>query len=326
MTQETLVEVKNLKKYFPVNRGVLGHHVEGTVKAVDDVSFEICKGETLGFIGESGCGKSTLARLLLGLARATEGSVRFRGREIGPGKMGEDRKRIQMVFQDPYSSIDPRMNIRRTIEEPLRVHTRMSRAEKRAAVMTLIESMGLSEEDLAKYPHEFSGGQRQRIGIARAFVLNPDFVICDEPVSALDVSIQAQILNLFKRLQRERGVTYLFISHDMSVIKHVSDRIAVMYLGQIMELAGKDELFRRTLHPYSVALMGAIPVPNPEYRRARVLLKGDLPSPLNPPSGCRFSTRCEHVMDLCRARPAPLAEVSPGHFVACHLYGGQTHA
>ncbi len=320
MTREILVEVRNLKKYFPVNRGILGRHVTGTVKAVDDVSFSIYRGETLGFIGESGCGKSTLARVLAGLTAATEGTVLFRGEKINPRKMGDNRKSIQMVFQDPYSSIDPRMSIRRAVEEPLRVHTRMTRAQKREMVMPLIEKLGLNEEDMSKFPHEFSGGQRQRIGIARAFVLNPEFVICDEPVSALDVSIQAQILNLFRRMQREMGTTYLFISHDMSVIKHVSDRIAVMYLGHLMELADKRELFSNTLHPYSAALMSAIPVPNPEYRRERVLLEGDLPSPLNPPPGCPFQTRCPRAMDVCQARPSALHEASQGHFVACHLY------
>ncbi len=322
MTREALVEVRNLKKYFPVSRGILGHHITGTVKAVDDVSFSIYRGETLGFIGESGCGKSTLARVLAGLTAATKGSVLFGGTQIDPRKMGENRQSIQMVFQDPYSSIDPRMSIRRTIEEPLRVHAHLSRAQKREIVVPLIEKLGLSEADLGKFPHEFSGGQRQRVGIARAFILNPAFVICDEPVSALDVSIQAQILNLFKQMQREMGTTYLFISHDMSVIKHVSDRIAVMYLGHLMEMADKRTLFAHTMHPYSAALMSAIPVPNPEYRRDRVLLAGDLPSPLDPPPGCPFQTRCPQVMRICRVQPSAFHETEPGHFVACHLFDG----
>ena len=318
MSQEVLIEARNLKKYFSVNRGIFGHHVEGTVKAVDDVSFRIHRGETLGFIGESGCGKSTLARVILGLTEATEGEVFFEGNPIRPNKMGDMRKRIQMVFQDPYSSIDPRMSVRRIVEEPLRIHTRLGRQDKMDIVLPLMKNLGFDEEDLKKYPHEFSGGQRQRIGIARAFILNPDFVICDEPVSALDVSIQAQILNLFKKLQREKGTTYLFISHDMSVIKHMSDRIAVMYLGHLVELADKKALFEKTMHPYTQALMRAIPIPNPNRRNELELLQGELPSPLNPPSGCTFRLRCDKCRDVCAVTPPPLEEVEAGHFVACH--------
>ena len=322
-TQNDLVRVTGLKKYFPVNKGLFGHHVEGVVKAVDDVSFSVYQGETLGFIGESGCGKTTLARLMLGLALPTAGKICFKGKEMDPRHLGDLREKIQMVFQDPYSSIDPRMSMRRIIEEPLRIHTRMSSKEKLAVVLPLIERLGFIEDDLRKYPHEFSGGQRQRIGIARAFILNPDFIICDEPVSALDVSIQAQILNLFKELQRERYVTYLFISHDMSVIKHMSDRIAVMYLGRIVEIADKKALFKETLHPYTQALIQAIPIPNPEVRTKMKLLEGELPSPINPPSGCPFRLRCAHAGKVCSEIVPELKEITPGHFVACHLYEGQ---
>ncbi len=318
MSGQVLMEVNCLKKYFEVNRGILGHHVEGVIRAVDDVSFKVYRGETLGFIGESGCGKSTLARVLLGLTEATSGQVLFDGRPVSPKKMGDMRKRIQMVFQDPYSSIDPRMNVRRIVEEPLRIHTKMDRKTKLSTTLSLMKDLGFDEEDLKKYPHEFSGGQRQRIGIARAFILNPDCVICDEPVSALDVSIQAQILNLFKRMQREKGTTYLFISHDMSVIKHVSDRIAVMYLGRLVELADKKDLFENTLHPYTQALMRAIPVPNPNRRSSTQLLQGELPSPLNPPSGCPFRMRCDKATAICAQIAPQLAQVRNGHFVACH--------
>ena len=318
MTNGAILELDRLKKYFPVDRGVLGHHVKGTVKAVDGVSFTIRRGETMGLIGESGCGKSTLARVILGLTAATDGRVLFEGQAVSPKSMGDLRRRIQMVFQDPYSSIDPRMSIRRIVEEPLRIHTHMNRREKRGVVLPLMESLGFDEDDLKKYPHEFSGGQRQRIGIARAFILDPDFVICDEPVSALDVSIQAQILNLFGRLQQEKGTTYLFISHDMSVIKHVSDRIAVMYLGHVVELAGKKQLFDNTLHPYTQALMRAIPVPNPRSRARARLLEGELPSPLDPPSGCPFRMRCDRCRPECAQAMPELAEVETGHFVACH--------
>lgn len=317
--REVILTAKDLKKYYTVDRGMLSHKVKGTVKAVDGLNFQIFRNETLGVIGESGCGKSTLARVLLGLTDATEGSVTCLGTPISTRMPREMRKHVQMVFQDPYSSIDPRMNVGRIVEEPLRIHMPMTpKRQRMELVLNMMERLGFNEDDLRKYPHEFSGGQRQRIGIARAFILNPEFIICDEPVSALDVSIQAQILNLFKKLQAEQGVTYMFISHDMSVVKHMSDRIAVMYLGHIMELAGKDELFANTLHPYTQALMAAIPVPNPDRSRRRKLLGGDLPSPLNPPEGCPFSTRCEHATELCRRQKPMLRETSPEHFVACH--------
>ena len=258
--------------------------------------------------------------MLIGLTEPTEGKIYIKGHELNHQFLKEYRKIAAMVFQDPYSSIDPRMNMRRIIEEPLRIHTKMSKTEKRERVLPLIEKLGFKEEDLAKYPHEFSGGQRQRIGIARAFVINPEFVICDEPVSALDVSIQAQILNLFKELQRERNTTYLFISHDMSVIKHVSDRIAVMYLGSIVELAEKRDLFTNTLHPYTKALINAIPIPNPKIKSEMKTLEGELPSPLNPPSGCPFRLRCDKAMKCCEIEKPALIEAETGHFVACHRY------
>jgi oligopeptide/dipeptide ABC transporter ATP-binding protein len=317
---DVLVEVRNLKKYFPVNKGMLHHKTVGTVKAVDDVSFTIYKGETLGLIGESGCGKSTLSRMLMGLMDATDGHILFKGQKVGTKGFKNFRKEAQMIFQDPYSSLDPRMTIRRIIEEPLRIHTKFNAKQKLEAVLPLLEKVSIPEDALSKYPHEFSGGQRQRIGIARALVLGPEFVICDEPVSALDMSVQAQILNLFKKMQKEFRLTYLFVSHDMSVIKHISDRIMVMYLGKVMELAPKHELFSNTLHPYSIALMNAIPIPNPEAARNRTLLEGELPSPINPPAGCPFQSRCPHVLPVCGVEMPLLKEVEPGHFVACHLF------
>lgn len=324
MSRDVLIQVNHLKKYFNVSRGILGHHIEGTVKAVDDVSLSIYRGETLGLIGESGCGKSTLSRVLLGLISPTDGEVIFEGKKMNRKALKEFRTRVQMVFQDPYSSIDPRMCMRRIIEEPLRIHTSLSRSERMDLVLPLIKQLGFDEEDLKKYPHEFSGGQRQRIGIARAFILEPSFIICDEPVSALDVSIQAQILNLFRQLQREKGVTYLFISHDMAVIKHISDRIAVMYLGHIVELASKDELFSDTLHPYTKALIESIPVPDPRIHTSMKPLEGELPSPINPPSGCPFRLRCRHAMDICASSIPELREIKEGHFAACHLFDGRS--
>ncbi|MGE7225768.1 ABC transporter ATP-binding protein [Paenibacillus glucanolyticus] len=317
---DIMVEVRNVKKYFPVKKGMLRHKTVGTVKAVDDVSFTINKGETLGLIGESGCGKSTLSRLLMGLMDATDGHILFKGQEVGTKGFNTFRKEAQMIFQDPYSSLDPRMTIRRIIEEPLRIHTKWNARQKLEAVLPLLEKVSIPEDALGKYPHEFSGGQRQRIGIARALVLRPEFVICDEPVSALDMSVQGQILNLFKKMQKEFRLTYLFISHDMSVVKHISDRIMVMYLGKVVELAPKHELFGNTLHPYSIALMNAIPIPNPEAARNRTLLEGELPSPINPPAGCPFQSRCPHALPECGVEMPLLKEVEQGHFVACHLF------
>ena len=318
--RELLLEVKNAKKYFPVKKGFIAQKVIGYVRAVDGVTFNLYKGETLGVIGESGCGKTTLSRLIIGLDDATDGEVRFRGELLSTKMRSELRQKIQMVFQDPYSSIDPRMNIRRIIEEPLRIHTHLSSKEKLARVLPIIEKVGIPESALVKYPHEFSGGQRQRIGIARALISNPELILCDEPVSALDVSVQAQVLNLFKTLQKENDLTYIFISHDMSVIRHVSDRIAVMYLGQMVEVAPKKLLFEKPLHPYTSALMDAIPVPDPTAEKKHSMLKGDIPSPIDIPKGCSFQTRCPHCMEKCKECSPALREVEPDHFAACHLF------
>lgn len=318
--REVLVEMRHLKKYYPVNKGIFGHKQKGVVKAVNDVELKVYKGETLGLIGESGCGKSTLSRVLLGLTKATEGEILFKGEPVNSQNMKSFRRQAQMIFQDPYSSLDPRMSVGRIIEEPLRIHTNFDKAQKKEVVKRLLEKVSLPEDSLKKFPHEFSGGQRQRIGIARALVLNPEFMVCDEPVSALDVSVQAQILNLFKKMQKDLGLTYLFISHDMSVVRHMSDRIAVMYLGRVVELAEKKELFDDTLHPYSVALMNAIPIPDPSVPMGKIRLEGELPSPLNPPPGCPFQTRCSKVMPICKEHCPALKEVKSGHFAACHLY------
>lgn len=313
------LEVKELCKNFPIRKGVIRVKTVGQVNAVNQVSFTLKRGETLGVIGESGCGKSTLARLIQGIVEKTSGQILFMGQEISTRMPASQRRHVQMVFQDPYASIDPRMNIRRIIQEPLRVHEHISSSQRLDAITPILEKVGLPKEALNKYPHEFSGGQRQRIGIARALALRPDLLLCDEPVSALDVSIQAQILNLFRKLQQDFQLTYLFISHDMSVIRHVSDRIAVMYLGSILELAPKKDLFENTLHPYSMALMSAIPVPDPENRPQRILLKGDLPSPIHLLEGCPFCSRCWKVRDICKSQKPALRELTPGHYVACHL-------
>ena len=317
---QPLLELSDLKKYFHLRRRFLSRRPASIVKAVDGVSLSVYKGEALGLIGESGCGKSTIARLVLGLYKATGGQILYNGNVISTYDMKAYRKRVQMIFQDPYSSLDPRMSVKRIIEEPLRIHENLSRRQKLDIVLPILTAIGMTEEVLKKYPHEFSGGQRQRIGIARALVTKPDLLVCDEPVSALDVSIQSSILNLLKKMQRELNLSYIFISHDMSVIRHVSDRIAVMYLGQIMEMAEKKLLFEETLHPYSEALMSAIPVPDPKYKKVRILLPGDPPSPVNPPKGCPFCTRCPKALSECPEVKPVLLEAKPGHFVACHLY------
>ena len=317
-----LLEVENLNMHFPIWGGVLRRQV-GQVFAVNDVSFELQAGETLGIVGESGCGKTTLGRALVRLYEPTSGTVRFEGRDVS-SLAGDElkalRSNVQMVFQDPYTSLNPRRTIERTLEEPLVLHGVKSKDERRARVRRLLETVGLHESDLPKYPHEFSGGQRQRIGIARALVLEPRLVIADEPVSALDVSIQSQVLNLLVDLQKRRGLTYLFISHDLTVVKYISDRIAVMYLGRIVELADADAIYESPRHPYTQALLAAVPVPDPRRPRSAETLEGDVPSPSDPPPGCPFQTRCRFAVDLCR-REVPTLEVVPGdtrHLVACH--------
>ncbi|GAU75455.1 ABC transporter ATP-binding protein [Fusibacter sp. 3D3] len=321
--REVLLEVKNLKKYFKVDKGIIRRNIK-YVKAVDDISFKIYKGETLGLVGESGCGKSTTGRTIIRLYDVTDGEVIFDGAEIG--QMSEHelkpfRKRIQMIFQDPYASLNTRMTVSDIIGEPLDIHGLASGDNRQEKIFELLERVGLSKMHASRYPHEFSGGQRQRIGIARALAVNPDFIICDEPISALDVSIQAQVVNMLEDLQTEFGLTYLFIAHDLSMVKHISDRIGVMYLGKMAEIAGSNELYEKPLHPYTQALLSAIPIPDPEVTRAkqRIILEGDVPSPINPPSGCRFRTRCIYAFDKCKEIEPELKEVSPEHFVACHL-------
>ena len=315
---DILLETRDIKKYFPVKRGWFQRGPQRYVKAVDGASLTIRRGEALGLIGESGCGKSTFSRVVMQLVPATSGEVYLNGEKVTQHNLTEFRKKVQMVFQDPYSSLDSRMTVRKIIEEPLRVHTKLNNQEKREIVCQVLDQVGLKEEDMDKYPHEFSGGQRQRIGIARALVLKPDLLICDEPVSALDVSIQAAVLNQFKQMKQELGLSYLFISHDMSVVKHISDRIAVMYLGHIVEVAEKKELFKRTLHPYTQALMDAIPVPDPSVQRKKSILEGDIPSPIDTPPGCPFSTRCAYVTELCTKETPKLVDVGDEHLVACH--------
>jgi len=318
---EPLVRVKNLKKYFPIHGGVLGG-VIAWVKAVDDVSFDIYEGETLGLVGESGSGKTTAGKTILQLYRPTDGEVYFEGKLINNLK-GEElrklRRNMQIIFQDPYGSLNPRMPISEIIGEPLVVHRLIkNRNEMLDRVVEVMELVGLRPEYLNRYPHEFSGGQRQRIGIARAIILNPKFVVCDEPVSALDVSIQSQVINLLNDLQEKLKLTYLFIAHDLAVIRHMCDRVVVMYLGKVMEIAENQELFENPLHPYTQALLSAVPVPDPEVKKERIILKGDIPSPINPPSGCVFHTRCPVAMPICKEVKPELREVKPGHFVACH--------
>ncbi len=328
-----LVQVRDLVKHFPVRGGILQRTV-GWVQAVDGVSFEVQRGETLGLVGESGCGKTTIGRLLLRLIEPTSGSIRFDGVELTALKgaaLRPYRRRMQIIFQDPYASLDPRTPIGDSIGEGLRIHGLGSSAERREKVRKMMDLVGLQPYLARRYPHEFSGGQRQRIGIARALVLEPDLVVCDEPVSALDVSIQAQVLNLLKQLQRELGLTYVFVAHNMGVVEHISDRVAVMYLGRIAELADRRELFEHQEHPYTQALMSAIPVPNPELPHRRVILRGDVPSPVNPPSGCRFHPRCPLRTELgdptvCAEVTPPLIDLGGDHECACHFRqpGGAT--
>ncbi len=320
---DNLVEVNGLKMYFPVTAGLFVQKKIADVKAVDDLSFFVKKGETLGLVGESGCGKSTTGRAVLQLYRPTAGSVMFDGQELTK-LQGQDlrrfRRRMQMIFQDPYSSLNPRMNVSQIIAEPMVIHGLYKGAERRDRVDYLMNAVGLNPYFSKRFPHEFSGGQRQRIGIARALAVEPDFIVCDEPVSALDVSIQAQIINLLEDLQSEFNLTYLFIAHDLAVVRHISDRVAVMYLGKMMELAESNELYRNPLHPYTKALLSAVPITDPELERTRerIILTGDVPSPLRPPPGCVFHTRCPIVIDECRERIPEWREAVPEHWVACH--------
>ncbi|QSZ26922.1 ATP-binding cassette domain-containing protein [Aceticella autotrophica] len=315
--KDTILEVKNLKKYFNVSGGVL--------KAVDDVSFYIRKGETLGLVGESGCGKSTTGRTIIGLYEATEGSVVFDGMKIHNMKKDVRKKftrKAQMIFQDPYASLNPRMTVGDIIGEGIDIHHLYKGKERMERIYNLLETVGLNREHVNRFPHEFSGGQRQRIGIARAMAIEPEFIVCDEPISALDVSIQAQIVNLLMNLQQEKNLTYLFIAHDLSMVKHISDRVAVMYLGVIVEMTESGELYKNPLHPYTKALLSAVPIPDPdiEKNRERIILRGDVPSPINPPEGCRFKNRCKYAMDICGQVTPKLKEIGNGHYVSCHLF------
>ncbi len=312
--KKPIAEVRRLVKHFPVD------HSDDVVRAVDDVSFEIFPGETLGLVGESGCGKSTVGRCLLRLHEPTSGEVIFEGKNIiglARREMQNLRREMQIIFQDPYASLNPRLSIRSIVSEPLKIHSIDSKAEQKERVADLLQKVGLDPQYADRYPHEFSGGQRQRIGIARALALNPKLIICDEPVSALDVSVQAQVVNLLQELQDEFGLTYLFISHGLAVVEHISDRVAVMYLGKIVEICDAGELYERPIHPYTKALLSAIPVPDPKHKRERIVLKGDVPTPINPPSGCRFRTRCPIAIDECSTVEPELREISPGHFAAC---------
>jgi oligopeptide transport system ATP-binding protein len=325
-----LVQVRDLKMHFPIYTGILRRRT-GAVKAVDGVSFDIRAGETLGLVGESGCGKSTVGRALLRLYEPTSGSVVIGGEDIAtlsPAALRAKRPMMQMVFQDPQASLNPRMTVQAIISEPLDEQSDWDRDRKQARVLELMDQVGLNRRFANRYPHEFSGGQRQRIGIARALALSPKFIVCDEPIAALDVSIQAQVVNLLEDLQDNLGLTYLFISHDLSMVRHIADRVAVMYLGRIAELSPRDALYARPLHPYAEALLSAVPEPDPsrEGARQRIILQGDVPSPANPPKGCNFCTRCPKVFDRCRVEKPDLVEVEPGRLVACHLYPAITNA
>jgi oligopeptide transport system ATP-binding protein len=324
--KQVLVRVDNLKKHFPITRGIVIQRQVGAIKAVDGITFDIYQGETLGLVGESGCGKSTTGRTVLQLYRPTEGEVYFEGESLVEMKgesLRRQRRKMQMIFQDPYASLNPRMTVGSIIGEPLEVHNVASGKERQERVQELLKLVGLNPYFVNRYPHEFSGGQRQRIGVARALALNPSFIVCDEPISALDVSIQAQVVNLLEELQNDLGLTYLFIAHDLSMVRHISDRVAVMYLGKIVELTDRDELYSNPQHPYTEALLSAVPIPDPvvEETRERIILKGDVPSPANPPLGCNFSTRCPKVMPVCSEDDPEFKEIAPGHWCACHLVG-----
>ncbi len=318
---ENILEVKDLKKWFTTGESTLGK--KEIVKAIDGISFSINKKETLSLVGESGCGKTTTGKVILRILDPTSGSILFEGKDItklSRREMMRYRRKMMIIYQDPFGSLDPRMTVKNAIAEPMEVHRLGTRKEIEEKVIELMEKVGLSPDYRNRYPHEFSGGQRQRIGIARALATNPEFIVADEPVSALDVSIQAQIINLLKDLQKEFGLTILFISHDLSVVKHISNRIAVMYLGKIVEIAEKKELFENPKHPYTLALLSAIPIPNPKAKKKEVILEGDLPSPINPPSGCRFHTRCPYAKPICKEVEPPLKDIGNNHMVACHLF------
>ena len=322
MENDNLLVVENLKKYYPINASVLGK-AKSFVKAVDDVSFAIKPGETMGLVGESGCGKTTVGRTILRLHDVTGGTVMFKGRDLAKLSKKELRSlrpHMQMIFQDPYSSLSPRMPVGEIIGEAVRTHNIVPKSQYQSYIRKVMKDCGLQPQYFYRYPHEFSGGQRQRICIARAVALNPEFVVCDEPVSALDVSIQAQIINLMKDLQTQFGYTYLFISHDLSVVEHISDTIGVMYLGNLVETGDKAKIFANPMHPYTKALLSAVPMPDPDMKMNRIILKGDIPSPANPPSGCKFRTRCQYCMDICEKEVPQFREYEPGHRVACHLY------
>jgi oligopeptide transport system ATP-binding protein len=321
MAETPLLEVKHLKKYFPIKGGVFSKTI-GYVYAVDDVNFTIEKGETLGLVGESGCGKSTTGRTILRLIEPTEGAVYFEGEDItklDKSAMRALRREMQIIFQDPYASLNPRMTVGSIIGEPLEIHKIAKGSEKEERVASLLQKVGLRAEDMRKYPHEFSGGQRQRIGIARALALNPKLIVCDEPVSALDVSIQAQVINLLEDLQAEFGLSYLFIAHNLNVVEHISNRVAVMYLGQIVELASDEELYKNPQHPYTEALLSAVPIPDPTVKKKRIILEGDVPSPINPPKGCHFHTRCMYKDKICEEVEPEFKDIGGGHWVACHF-------
>lgn len=316
-----IIEVQNLKKWFPIKGGVFSTTV-ASVKAVDGIDFVINEGETLGLVGESGSGKTTAGRTMLKLLQPTGGKIIYKGKDITkytPNQMRPLRRNMQIMFQDPYGSLNPRMPVGDIIEEPLDVHRIGSNKERKEAVSAIMETVGLRPEYERRYPHEFSGGQRQRIGVARALIINPELLVLDEPISALDVSIQSQIINLLQELQQKRNLTYLFIAHDLAVVRHMSNRVAVMYLGKIVETAENDELFDHPLHPYTQALLSAVPVPDPDVKRERIILQGDVPSPVNPPSGCHFRTRCPYAMPVCKEQEPAAIEVAPGHSVSCHL-------